>query len=341
MDVFGLDLGTSLIKAVQIKKEKGKFVLSEAGSISSPPKGLLSDSPLDQEVVAEATKKLLIDAKISTKNVNAALPDSKVFSRVVELPILSESELKEALKWEAEQYIPFPLEEVNLDFSILEKNEKMKKMQVLVVAAPTRVIDKYTNILKLAGLSPCSLETEIIAVSRAISTQIADEKTVMVINLGSTSTAFSILKKRSFSFVGTISGGGEALARAIASELNFDIEQAEEYKKTYGLEEKSLEGKIVTAIKPLIDKLVSEIKKAISFYQERNPDDRINSLILTGGTARLPGIAAYLTENLDFEVQMGDPWVGIEVDQKEFAHLLGESVLFAAATGLALRNHSK
>lgn len=339
MEAFGLDLGTSLIKAVQLKKEKDQLVLTAAGSISTPPKGLVSDSPLDQEAVAVATKKLLAEAKIATKNVNAALPDSQVFSRVIELPPLTEKELEGALKWEAEQYIPFPLEEVNLDFSILAEDEKTKKMEVLLVAAPLRLIDKYTKILKLAGLTPCSLETEIIAVSRAILAQVSQERTVMVINLGSTATSFSILKKGSFSFTGTLSSGGEALARAIAQELGFDLAQAEEYKKAYGLERDRLEGKVLAAIKPVMDKIVGEIKKALSFYQEKNPEERVSSLILTGGTARLPGIVSYLTENLELETQIGHPWVSLKVDEEKFAHLTSDSVLFAAATGLALREN--
>ena len=338
MDVFGLDLGTSLIKAVQLKQIKGKVTLVEAGSISTPPKGLISDSPLDQEAVIQAVKKLLSETKISTDKVNAALPDSKVFSRVIELPILSDQELKDALQWEAEQYIPFPLEEVNLDFSTISKNEETKKMQVLIVAAPIRLVTKYTGILKSIGLFTLALETEIIAVSRLISTQISSDKTVMVINLGSNSTAFSILKKGSFSFVGSISNGGKALTRTVAHELGFDIERAEEYKKTYGLEEENLEGKVLTAIKPLIDKIVQEIRKATSFYRQENPHDQISNLILTGGTAYLPGIASYLTQNLEIETQINNPWAGIVVDEKKFAHLMGESVLFAAATGLALRD---
>lgn len=340
MDAFGLDLGTNLIKAVALKKEKGQTVLVAAGSTSTPPKGLISDSPLDQEAIAVAIRKLLADIKIAAKNVYTALPDAKVFSRVIEVPLLSEDELKEALKWEAEQYIPFPLEEVNTDFSILEKDQKEGKMQVLVVAAPIRLIDKYTEILKLAGLTPLSLETEIIAVSRALSHQISLETTAMVINLGSTSTTFSILTKGSFTFAGAITSGGEALARAIAQELGFDIEQAEEYKKTYGLEAESLEGKVLTALRPVMDKIVGEIRKALSFYQQKHPDDPVRRLVLTGGTARLPGIVSYLTQNLEIETQIGNPWLDVIVDEKKFADLQSESVLFAAATGLALRDLS-
>jgi len=341
MDFFGLDLGTNLIKAVQLKKAKDQPVLVAAGSIPTPPKALISDSPLDQEAVAEAIKKLLVDAKISTRNVNVALPDSKVFSLVKDFPLLTEKELGEALKWEAEQDIPFPLEEVNLDFSILEKNEKTKKMQVLLVAAPIRLIEKYSNILKLAGLSPLSLETEIIAVSRVIAAQISqdsnDNKVIMVLNLGSSATNFSILKRGAFSFAGSISSGGDALTRALAQELGFDIKQAEEYKKTYGLEEGRLEGKVVAAIKPIMEKIIREIKKALSFYQTKNPSDKVNSLILTGGTARLLGIASYLTQNLGIETQIGNPWSKVRVDEKKFAHCISDSILFVTATGLALR----
>jgi len=339
MDVFGLDLGTNLIKVVQLKKEKGQLVLVAAGSISTPPKGLISDSPLDQEAVAEAIKKLLADAKISVKKVNSALPDSKVFSRVIELPLLSENELEGALKWEAEQYIPFPLEEVNLDFSILEKNEKEKKMQVLIVAAPLRLIEKYTNILKLAGLTPLSLETEIVAVSRAVSAQISEDETAMIIHLGGSATNFSILKRGAFSFMGSILSGGETLTRAIAQELGFDINQAEQYKKTYGLEEERLEGRVLDAVRPVMVKIVQEIKKAFSFYQKKNPNDPVRSLILSGGTARLPGIASYLTQNLDIETRIGNLRSMMQIDEKKFANFIDDSVIFIAATGLALKEN--
>lgn len=339
MDVFGLDLGTSLIKAVQLKKERGQLVLQAAGSTFTPPKGLASDAPLDQEAVAEAVKKLLAEAKIGTKKVNTALPDAKVFSQVLELPLLTEKELKEALKWEAEQYIPFPLEEVNLDFTILEKKEKIKKMDVLIIAAPLRLIEKYVNILRMAGLTPLALETEIIAVSRILASQISEEKTVMVINLGSSATNFSILKKGVFSFASSIPSGGDALARAISQELGFSLDQAEEYKKTYGLEEERLEGKIHAAIKPVMEKIIQEIQRALSFYEEKNPNDRITSLILAGGTARLPGIVSYLTQKLEAETQIGNPWANLRVDEKKFGPLINDSLLFAAATGLALREN--
>lgn len=338
MDVFGLDLGTSLIKVVQLKKDKEKIVLTAAGAISTPPKGLISDSPLDQEAVAVAIKKLLADIKLTLKQVNTALPDAKVFSRVIELPTLSEKELGQALKWEAEQYIPFPLDEVNLDFSILEKNFKKQKMQVLLVAAPLRLIEKYTNILKLADLTPLSIETEIIAVSRTVSLQALPDQTVMVINFGNTATGFSIIKKGTFSFVGSITSGGEALTRAIAQELGFEMDQAEEYKKTYGLEKESLEGKVQATIKPIIDTILTEIKKALAFNQEKYPSDQVSRLVLTGGVAHLPGIASYFTQTLGIETQIGNPWTKIQVDLPKFAQITGEPAVFAVATGLALRS---
>ena len=339
MDYFGLDLGTSLIKAVQLKNEKGQLILVAAGLIPTPPKGLISEAPLDQEAVAEAVKKLLAQAKITSKKVNSALPDAQVFSRVIELPLLSEKELESALKWEAEQYIPFPMEEVNLDFVILEKNEKTKKMEVLIVAAPIRLIEKYTKILKLAGLTPISLETEIIAVSRAVSHQTSPEETVMVVNLGGSTSNFSIIKKGVFSFAGSIASGGEALTRAIGQELGVDLEQAEEYKKTYGLETERLEGKVLTAIEPVMNKVVEEIRKALSFYQEKNPSDKVNSLVITGGTARLPGLAPYLTQNLGMETQIGRIQSKIQIDPQKFTAFINNSVVYMTATGLALREN--
>ncbi|MBI3386090.1 pilus assembly protein PilM, partial [Candidatus Gottesmanbacteria bacterium] len=121
-----------------------------------------------------------------------------------------------------------------------------------------------------------------------------------------------------------------------AQKLEFDISQAEEYKKTYGLETNKLEGKIVEAVKPIMDTIVGEMKRAIAFYQERYPTRRIEAILLSGGTAKVPGMVVYMAQEMNIETQLANPWVGIQRESR-FSVLDAQGPVFSVAVGLALR----
>lgn len=334
----GLDIGSQTIKVVELSKDKDKLRLLSLGTTPVSPGGLISESQLDQQAVSQSIKKLFEDAKIGTKEVNSALPESSVFTRVIEVPQVTEEELSEALNWEAEQYIPLPLSEVNLDFSVIKKPEnKNEKMTILLVAAPLRLIKKYQKIIEEAGLTLLSLETEIIAVSRALDYQYPKGGTLMIVHLGAGTTDFSIVRQGLIFFTRSISTGGEALARAVAQEFGFTLSQAEEYKRTYGLEEDKLEGKVLGAIKPLMETIIEELRRAIAFYQDKNPMEQVATIILSGGTAKLPGVVSYLAKETGIETQIANPWINLNVDPKIISAFLEDGPIFSAAAGLALR----
>ncbi len=336
--VIGLDIGSHSIKLVELGRDGGANVLFTAGTIPTPPKALSSSVPADSEAVAIAIKKLLKDTGSKTRTVNVALPESQVFTRVIEVPQLSNRELTSAIRWEAEQYIPLPLDQVNIDFSVLRqaKETGTNKMEVLLVAAPKALLERYVNILDLADVTISGVETEIIAASRAIIRSATMIKTAMVVSLGAQTTDLAILRNGIIAFTRSISAGGEALSRALAVGLGFEQAQAEEFKKTYGLEQDKLEGKIVTAAKPIMDTIVGEIKRAVAFYQEKNKGVAVEAIILSGGTAKLPGLVVYMAQALGIEAQLANPWVGIKKDPR-FAALDSEGPVFAVAVGLALR----
>ena len=133
-----------------------------------------------------------------------------------------------------------------------------------------------------------------------------------------------------------MSAGGEAITRAIAQSLDFNLTQAEEYKRTYGLQKDKLEGKIIAASKPIMDAIVNEIKRAVAFYEEKNKDQPIETIMLSGGTSRLPGMVTYLAESINYEVQLVNPWIGIAREPR-FNVLNGEGPNFCISVGLALR----
>ncbi len=334
----GIDIGSHSIKLIEFAKEGNQIALMSAGSVPTPPKALTSSIQADMEAVSVSLKQLVKDTGTKSREVNIALPESKVFTRVIEVPQLSARELTSAIKWEAEQYIPLPLDQVNVDFTVLResKDTGTNKMEVLLVAAPKALMDKYLTILEMAGLTAVAAETEIIATSRAIARSIPNVRTVMVVSLGAQTTDIAILRSGILVFTRSVSAGGEAITRAISQNLDFTIAQGEEYKRTYGLQKDKLEGKIVNATKPIMDTIVNEMKRAVAFYEEKYKDQHVETIMLSGGTSRLPGMVVYIAESINVEVQMANPWIGI-VRDKRFNVLSTEGPNFCIAVGLALR----
>ncbi len=336
---IGLDIGSYSIKLIELVRDGDRVGLLSAGAMPMPPKALSSNLRADTEAIAVALKQLVKDTGTKSRNVTIALPESKVFTRVIEVPQLSTRELTSAIKWEAEQYIPLPLDQVNVDYTVLReaKDTGTNKMEVLLVAAPKALIDRYLSILELAELTATGAETEIIATSRAVARSASNVKTLMVVALGAQTTDIAVLKNGVLVFTRSVAAGGEALTRAIAQNFDFTVAQAEEYKRTYGLMKDKLEGKIATAAKPIMDTIIGEIKRGLAFYQEKYRDQPVQTILLTGGTSRLPGMVVYLAEATGVEVQLANPWVGIAKDAR-FNVLNTEGPNFAVAVGLALRS---
>jgi type IV pilus assembly protein PilM len=336
--IIGLDVGSHSIKLVEVQRRKNESVISAAGTIPTPPKALLAATGQDLEAIAQVIKKLWKETGAKTNSVNIALPESQVFTRVIEVPELTQRELTSAIKWEAEQYIPIPLDQVTVDFTILRQARETgtNKMEVLLVASPKTLVEKYVTILEYADLNPVAVETEIIAAGRALVRTTNTVKTVMIVSLGAQTTDLAIVRNGIFTFTRSISSGGEALSRAVAQSFGFEISQAEEFKKTYGIEKDKLEGKLLAAVSPIMDTIIGEMKRAIAYFQEKYPDEQIGVAIISGGTAKVPGMVVYIAEKLGIEVQLANPWIGL-IREPRFSVLEGEGPMFTVAVGLALR----
>lgn len=340
-DFFGLDIGSFSLKAVELEKTGDRFKLLNFGNLIAPPGVSLSESELDQKKLAESIKQLIKEAHIRSRFVVTAFPESQVFSRVIELPKMTEEQLAKAIQYESEQYIPMPISEVRLSWQLLREKEAndSSRIKVFLTAAPKTLVDRYLNILRGAGLEPLVFETEILSVKRSVLEGL-EAPTTLLVSIGASTTDLCIVSEGVIRFSRSIGTGGVALARSIAQELGFEMTQAEEYKKSYGLLPDQLEGKIMQIIKPVFDVIVSEIEKAILFYQTKNSLNPVRRVVLVGGSAMLPGMIVYLAENLGLEVQIGDPWVRVEASvetKKELAHPDNQAK-FALAAGLAMRN---
>lgn len=346
IEFFGLDIGSYSIKAVEIDRNGTDLKLSAVGMASAPPNLIFSDSEIDKQTLADSIKKLTKDIGVHTKNVVAAFPESITFTRVIEMPNITDQELSNAIEWSAEQYIPMPLSEVKLSWMILGEGEAKKEgntektLRVLLVAAPLSLIERYMRILELSGLQVHAFETEVIAISRALLARNQVGPTTLIVSIGASTTDLSIIDSQNIQFTRSIGTGGTALTRSISQELGFDLAQAEEYKKSYGLQEDQLEGKIMNILKPVVDVIISEVERAILFYQTKHISSPVKRIVITGGSAQLPGLVVYMASSLGVEVQIGDPWQGIEIAPKfNFdPQDIQNKVNYAVVIGLAKRD---
>lgn len=337
MEFFGLDIGSYNLKAVQLTKSDKGYRLVSFGFGPSIQKGLASEADADLTALAEAIKKLHQETKISTKNVTTALPQDQVFTRTVNLPPLSEEELRSAIKWEAEQYVPIPLEEATIAHQVVGqiKIDNQEKTQVLIVAAPKRLVDKILKVLKIAGLNCIGLETEIIAMARSLVSP--GSETALVVDLGAKATDMAVVENGLVVFSRSVATAGEALTRAIATSLDLDPTQAEAYKKAYGADPKKLEGKVREAIGPILEVVVKEIEKTAEYYRSETKKT-VKRTILSGGTAELPAVVSLMASQLSLEIQVGDPFGQVTIEEILKKQLSQAQIpLYAIAVGLAMK----
>lgn len=337
IQIFGLDIGRSFVKVVQVKGSGAKKVLIAAGTTSTPGGGIMSESPIELKKVADSIKSCVQGAKIDTDKCAVSLIESQVVTRLITLPALTDKELAAAISWEAEQYIPLPIKDVNLQYKVITKSAagSNEKMNVLLVAAPKRVIAKYINVVRNAGLSIAAMETESAALARSLTHP--EEPTTIIVSMGALSTELVIIKTGSIVFTRSVATGGFNLTKAISAEFNLPQSQAEQYKHAYGLDASKLGGKVAAVLKPILDILISEILKAVEFAHTHVGDTPVLRLIITGGGAFLPGLSPYLTEKTSLEVSLGDPWTSF-AKEGIISKLAGQGSVYSVATGLALRS---
>ena len=338
---FGLDIGATTIKAVFLERQKDGYIYKSSIIAPAPPKGMLSESPLDEEEMAQSIRKIVNEANIDSKYVNVALPENQVYTKVLEMPILSDRELASAIYWEAEQYIPVPLTNITLTWNVLKRPNHpttTDKMEVLMVGAPTMLVKKYQKIITMAGFSINSMETEILSTLRSL---VLGENfpPTLIISIGAVSTSFAIVRNGTMVLTYSMSVGGAAINRAIATDFGLTPGQAEEYKKVYGVSGKSLGGKIGLATEPILKAILTEVKKSLAFYSQKYKEEGpIRQILLCGGTAKLPGIDIFFANNSGIETAIANPWKVLS-SQSIPKEVLDNASDFIIAVGLAMRDY--
>lgn len=334
-DFFGLDIGSSAIRLVQLRQSGGRHSLVSYGSTSIPIGLSQSDSPMDIKQLCEIIKRLIKDCRVDAKNVVAALPGSSVFTVVVKMPQMSTSELEKAIKWQVDQNIPLKIEEVRIDWQIISPQVGNKKeMIVMIVAAPISKVARLMSVLEGADLSVLSLETVPIALSRSLGK--TKGINTMVINIGAMTTEIAIIQDEILFHSRSLPVAGFAFTRAISQNLGLDINQAEQFKRKFGLTQEKLEGEIYKTLEPLLNGIIEEVKRSVKYYQEQF-NGSVEKILLSGGGARLPELPSFLSKILEIDVQIATPWADIYYPPSVQQNLFDTFAEYSTAVGLAQR----
>ena len=338
---FGLDLGSSSIKIAQLRELHGSPSLVTYGDIEVAGNLLSSDSEIDQNRVSELIKQLAQDAKVTTKNVVASLSASQSYTAIIRTPKLSHNELAECIKFQADKVIPMAMDQVKLDWAVVGEVPETDEVDVLLVAAPNNTANKYLNIIQKAGLELLALEINPIAQSRSLIGPADKPKCIIIVDIGSVASDIAILSNTVPQLVRSVAIGSKALNRVVSQNLGIDAGQADQFIKKFGMDQTKIEGQVFKTLKPVVDHLVEEINKSITFFQEKNPTQRVEKIILTGGTTALPGLPLYLANATGLTIEVGNPWQNISYPKELESSLAGLSLSYATAIGLAMRNFQK
>jgi len=334
-DFFGLDIGSTGIRLVQLRRGGTHPVLTAYGHIPVPGNVTTSDSKMDHDKVSELIRQLVKENKITTKNVVAGLPSAKVFATVITTPKLENSQLANAIRYQAEQYIPMAIDQVKLDWAVIDQSKDGKTLEVLLVAAPNSVIEKYVGILEGAGLEPLALEANAIAAARALVP--SGNLAVALLDLASLESDISVVYNNTPRLIRSVGVGGTTLVKAVAQNLGLDEVQATQFTYKFGLTQSKLEGQVYKSIKPALDSLVSEVGKSVTFFNSRYPDVKLEKLVVTGAAAALPEFGPFLANSTGLPVEFGNAWINVSYPAGLQDKLLGLSSEYAAAVGLAGR----
>ncbi len=336
--LFGLDIGANSIKVMQVSREGKHIGVNGYGVIRFPEVATVAGVITDYEGLAKAMLELFdrhINGKITTRRVAATIPASNAYSRVMSLPAnLSRKELDEAVRFEAEQYIPLPIDDLYIDYSIGATSEENR--EVLVVAVPKRIIDSYMRFFELVGLELCAIETTISAASRLIAETDSSASTPSIlIDLGSVSVDLSIYDKI-LVVNGTVPGGGDNFREQIKDRLNVTSAEADTIKMKYGLGISKKQSEIREALGGQLDSLTKEIRRVVRYYEERTEGkSKIGQIITMGGGANMPGLTDYLTDSLRLPTRMCSFWSTFNLHKLE-APSEGERSAYVSVAGASL-----
>ena len=346
----GIDIGTSAVKMVQLKKTPSGPELINCGIMPLPPEAMVEGSVGDPQSVAAIIKDLLKSKKIKPERSFASISGQNVIMRFTKLPIMSAEELEQTVRIEAEQYVPYAIDEVSITHAVLntvdEDEEGGGKYSILLVVAQKDLVNSYMGVLKGSGVNPEIIDVDTIAAINALegsymqtaSSQEGGE-VVAIIDAGARTTNISVLKSGILMFTRNIPIAGNNITEMIRDVMKQEFDQAETIKINEA--EVSIAdvggNEISEVVKTTVEELASEIRRSFDYFKAQTREPLIHRIILSGGSANLRSFNTYLSNELGVDVYMGNPLENITVTTPDTDELYNNLQQFTVAIGLAMR----
>lgn len=340
--VIGLDIGSSSVKAVEVVPRGDGFELLHLGVAPLPHDAIVEGAFLNASAIADAIREAIAKSGSKAKHAAAAVSGHSVIVKKISVPAMTAAELEESIRWEAEQYIPFDVNEVNLDFEILQAGDAERPMEVLLVAAKKDLIDDYVNLISEAGLTPSVIDVAGFAVENAYEANYGanSDQVIAIINIGAQTSTINVLAGGVPAFTRDVASGGNQYTAEIQRALSVAFDEAERIK----IGERGPESQDVVpqeveqAMRAVTNNLVGEIARSLDFFSATAADMRIQRVYLAGGSSRVSGLEAAFKERTGLEVELMNPLARMMPSSRfesEFLDQVGPSL--GVGIGLAMR----
>jgi len=341
-DIVGIDVGSSAVKLVRLRESRGNFHLVNIGIMPLAPETIVDNTIMDSSTIVESIRNLLTSMKIKVKRVATSISGHSVIIRKIMLPIMTDAELEASISWEAEQYIPFDISEVNLDFQILGPDAKdPSQMNVMLVAAKKDFVDDFVAVFAETGLEPVVMDIDCFAVENMFDYNygFVEEEVVALIDLGASATSVNVLKGNVSLFTRDIQTGGNLLGEELQKRLGVSSEEAERAK----LGDRDLPDvdpeSVDEVLRDAIENLVQEVQRSLDFFTATSSEDRVTKVYLTGGVSSSQRVREALEKRLGLPTERANPFRNLTISDKEFdsEYLDAIGPMFSVAVGLAMR----
>jgi type IV pilus assembly protein PilM len=338
--LIGLDIGSKAIKLCEVfTTRKSGFLLNKFGMVNIP-NGAIEDGIIkDSQTVSQAIRELFSAQKVREKNVAVSIGGYSVIVKKIQVQSMTDAELQETIQFEAEQYIPFDINDVNLDYQIIgESPLSANRLEVILVAAKKELVDEYVSLIELSGLRPCVIDVDAFALQNIYEANYDNmDEVVALIDIGAGKTSLNIVRNSSSLFMRDVSLGCNQINHKISDKAACSLEDAETIKNT-GKSDKIAPREITEIVSSVIGDWCLEIRRAIDFFYSTYPDDQISKILLSGGGANITEFRHILASETSSKVEIINPFGKFSIDKRLDASFLEKvSAQAAISMGLAIR----
>lgn len=337
----GLDIGTSSIKLIELHRRGNSIQLGHFGVKNIPYGSVEGGAIQSPQVFGEHIKEAMAEAKIKTKEAIIAVAGQTVIVRHIKFPLMERQELANAIQFEAERYIPFPIDEASMDFEIIGTDAANNEMEVMLVAAQKQLIESHIQALLSAGIQPVAIDVQPFALLRSLGLMTNQSPgTTVILDIGAGTTDLLIYKGGSPRFTRIIPIAGSRITQSIADIYGCSFDQAEQLKIQYGdalgANQEGDYGRVYKAIQGIISELIIEVRRSIDYYRLQQRSEDINQIIIAGGGAKLPNCEELFSRELGIRVSKGNPLYLLNTGNVT-ENVLDTAPILAVSIGLALR----